>query len=59
VPSENGSSPQQANTTPPGGSGNEQQDLEKLAKQVADRVWKLWQEELRQSRERRKSSARK
>ncbi|NWF69248.1 MAG: hypothetical protein HXY40_09180 [Chloroflexi bacterium] len=30
------------------------QDLEKLAQQVAERVWQLWQQEVRQTRERRR-----
>jgi hypothetical protein len=59
MPSENTSPPQQANASSANSTSNDPQDLDKLAKQVADRVWKLWQEELRQTRERRKSSVRK
>ena len=34
-------------------SQSEKQDREKLVRQVAEKVWKLWQADLRQAQERR------
>jgi len=36
-----------------------QKEYEKLLRQVADRVWEMWREDLRRSRERRGKSGRK